>query len=63
MSTADVTKILERLASIEAKLDGRDDHENRLRSLEQWRSGLAGVLALVVLELQAVTVFITYSRL
>lgn len=45
MSPTDVTKILERLASIEAKLDAEKDLKGRVRRLELGVVGIAAVLA------------------
>lgn len=60
MTPGDVTRILERLsaleATIDAKLQGHVQVEERLRKVERWQAGLAGCLALIALELQAVGV-------
>lgn len=62
VTPSDVSKILERLARIEAQLQAREDVEERLRKCERWQAGLAAVVALIALELQAVGVFVAVSR-
>lgn len=53
MTTGDVSKILERLARIEEKLDAANTHDERLRKLESNRAALTAVIALLTFELQA----------
>lgn len=53
MTTSDVSKILERLARIEEKLDASNTHDERLRRLESNRAALAAVVAVLTFELQA----------
>jgi YesN/AraC family two-component response regulator len=62
MTPSDAHKILERLARIEEKLDQARGHEERLRRIERWQAGLAAVVMLLVIELQAVGVFVAVSR-
>lgn len=53
MTTSDVSKILERLARIEEKLDAANTHDERLRRLEANRAALTAVITLLAFELQA----------
>lgn len=47
-----VTTILERLARIESKLDLHESHDKRLRAVEKWQAGIAGIVAFLFIELQ-----------
>lgn len=67
MTTSDVTRILERLsaleATIEARLDGHAEAEERLRRVERWQAGLAACVILLTFELQVVGVALAFLRL
>lgn len=63
MTPRDVDAILNELAGVrvalarlEERIEGHESHEVRIRKLEQWRSMLAGVLAVCLIELQIVGV-------
>lgn len=65
MTPSDVSRIIgrlddaiERLAKLETKLDTHATHDDRISSIERWRAFLTGVVALIFIEMQLVSIYI-----
>jgi hypothetical protein len=63
MTQSAESEILQRLARIEEKLDTHESHEVRIRAVERWQAVLAGIVALVAIELQIAGVVIAVMKL
>lgn len=63
MTTADVSKILERLTRIETLLEIRETHEQRISNLEALKNRAVGALGLLALLNVALGIVVAVQRL